>query len=109
VNGHLSGAAAGRKLVNAFPLALLKAFRGRNIYPQNVNEITGYSRRRPLSAQYQVHRHFPPACLCPSNERLWRRAAAGYATARLKRRQYRLEQIDGFLAQTGPSLDAEPL
>ena len=37
----LSGAAAGRKLVNAFPLALLKAFRGRNIYPQNVNEITG--------------------------------------------------------------------
>jgi hypothetical protein len=31
------------------------------------------------------------------------------AIPRLKRMQYRLEQVDGFGVQTGPSLDAEPL
>ena len=64
---------------------------------------------RSRRAGHQVHRHFPPACLCPSSEDCGARAAAGYATAQLKRMRCRLEQIDGFLAQAGPSLDAEPL
>jgi hypothetical protein len=37
----LSGDTAGVKLVHAFPSALLKAFRGRNAYPQNVNDTMG--------------------------------------------------------------------
>src|SRR5216683_2636407 len=47
----LPGAAAGRKFVNASRVSLLKDLRGRNSYPQNVNDHTGKSRRRFPSLQ----------------------------------------------------------
>ena len=40
--------------MNASRVALLKALRGRNSYPQNVNDVTGKSRRRFPSLQNTI-------------------------------------------------------